>query len=292
MKPYKKLLNDKGLTMMELLVSLAILLLVLGIGYNFYYFLNKSFKDTETKWVKQREVRKAADFINEELKTAYSLTTSNNTSPSGSEEDQFIYLSANKIMYKNGTSGAITLADSNVKIEFGRVKDKDGNDISNVINYKISSLDIDYSVDSSVLLSNMTEAKSIVGSTSGTAIEFKNVGDISAIPSTELGAFCFIATAAYGSNTEPSVMLLRQFRDEVLLRTGLGTEFVEYYYKNSPPIAQKIAGSKVLKNITLVLLMPIVGGVVLFMHKEVYLLLMLFILLKIYMDRKKKPGLY
>jgi YVTN family beta-propeller protein len=48
---------------------------------------------------------------------------------------------------------------------------------------------------------------------------------------------CFIATAAYGSSMALDVMLLRQFRDEHLLTNRLGTAFVEFYYKHSPPIA-------------------------------------------------------
>jgi len=58
---------------------------------------------------------------------------------------------------------------------------------------------------------------------------------------------CFIATAAYGSKFEPSVVLLRHFRDKFLLTNSLGTAFVNFYYRNSPPIAKFIAGSKPLK---------------------------------------------
>lgn len=48
---------------------------------------------------------------------------------------------------------------------------------------------------------------------------------------------CFIATAVYGSHTSPEVILLRQYRDEILLQKSLGKFFVDFYYKFSPPIA-------------------------------------------------------
>lgn len=69
---------------------------------------------------------------------------------------------------------------------------------------------------------------------------------------------CFIATAAYGSKYEQPVTLLRQFRDKVLLSNNIGKEFVEFYYKNSPPIANYIAGNSILRFIVKVLLFPLV----------------------------------
>ncbi|OBR90766.1 kappa-carrageenase precursor [Clostridium ragsdalei P11] len=72
---------------------------------------------------------------------------------------------------------------------------------------------------------------------------------------------CFIATAAYGSKFQPSVVLLRHFRDDYLLTNSLGTGFVKFYYRHSPPIANFIAHNVVLKNTVKVLLAPFVGCV-------------------------------
>lgn len=52
---------------------------------------------------------------------------------------------------------------------------------------------------------------------------------------------CFIATAAYGVDSAEELAVLRRFRDEVLLRTTLGTACVDIYYQVSPPFAVEVA---------------------------------------------------
>jgi hypothetical protein len=55
------------------------------------------------------------------------------------------------------------------------------------------------------------------------------------------GGGCFIATAAFGSPMENHVVILRQFRDEILLPNKIGRAAVVFYYKHSPPLADYIA---------------------------------------------------
>ena len=53
-------------------------------------------------------------------------------------------------------------------------------------------------------------------------------------------ADCFIATAAYGESCDDHVTTLRRFRDGVLLDFQWGRDFVDAYYRASPPIADAI----------------------------------------------------
>jgi len=59
---------------------------------------------------------------------------------------------------------------------------------------------------------------------------------------------CFIATACYGDYNSREVMLLREYRDTVLMKNTIGKLFIKLYYTVSPSIAKRIEKSHKLKN--------------------------------------------
>ena len=69
---------------------------------------------------------------------------------------------------------------------------------------------------------------------------------------------CFIATAVYGTPLDSHVVSLREFRDEKLMKSELGADFVQTYYKYSPPIAEYISTRENLKSIVRVGLLPLI----------------------------------
>ncbi len=52
---------------------------------------------------------------------------------------------------------------------------------------------------------------------------------------------CFIATAAFGTPLESRLGVFRDFRDGVLLKSAAGTALVDFYYRVSPGIADRVA---------------------------------------------------
>ena len=61
---------------------------------------------------------------------------------------------------------------------------------------------------------------------------------------------CFIATATYGSPFDQNVIYLREFRDEILLKSTFGRIVIKFYYYLSPSIAEIIKKSSFLKLVT------------------------------------------
>lgn len=73
---------------------------------------------------------------------------------------------------------------------------------------------------------------------------------------------CFVATACYGNYNATEVLVLRNYRDTVLLKTNLGRTAVSVYYRLSPPIARFIEKSELIKTfIRKNILAPIVSKI-------------------------------
>lgn len=61
---------------------------------------------------------------------------------------------------------------------------------------------------------------------------------------------CYIATMAYGDYDHPQVIELRRFRDDFLIKTIIGISFINFYYRYSPILVEKL---KAKKNINLII---------------------------------------
>jgi hypothetical protein len=60
---------------------------------------------------------------------------------------------------------------------------------------------------------------------------------------------CYIATMVYGNYDHPQVMVLREFRDEVLSKSKFGKWFIKTYYHYSPKMVEKMKNKKVLNTL-------------------------------------------
>jgi len=70
---------------------------------------------------------------------------------------------------------------------------------------------------------------------------------------------CFIATATFGSPLAYEVIILRNWRDNILLHTYLGKVFVRLYYWFSPSLADYINKSEMFKSVSLIILRPLIN---------------------------------
>jgi len=60
---------------------------------------------------------------------------------------------------------------------------------------------------------------------------------------------CFIATAVFSDQDAVELSILRNFRDHTLKKFYFGRLFIKYYYRYSPPVAEKIKQSALVKKI-------------------------------------------
>jgi hypothetical protein len=115
-----------------------------------------------------------------------------------------------------------------------------------------------------------THTRRVTGLTAGTEYDFRaelrynshridTASILQFTTDTSPAVACFIATAAYGTPGAEQIDVLREFRDDVLLKSAVGSEFVSLYYRLSPPIADLIAGHDLVSTIVRDLLIdPIV----------------------------------
>ena len=86
------------------------------------------------------------------------------------------------------------------------------------------------------------------------------------------GSPCFIATATYGSAMAPQVQLLRNFRDNSIMRTQAGSDFMvafnAWYYSFSPGVAKYISTHWAERGLMKVVLYPLVG--ILYLTSNLY----------------------
>ena len=162
----------------------------------------------------------------------------------------FISIPANPIFYTvSGTQWTQLTPDSIINNTiFFKVKDRASTSDTDPLALRDSN-PISGVIESTVVVG--VAGTTTTGSTSST-------GSVSSSGGGKSG--CFIATAAYGSYLDPHVMVLRHFRDDVLLQSDLGTAFVHFYYKYSPPIADFIAQHDTLRMIFRLALTPLIFG--------------------------------
>jgi peptidyl-prolyl cis-trans isomerase B (cyclophilin B) len=80
----------------------------------------------------------------------------------------------------------------------------------------------------------------------------------------EEGGGCLIATAAYGSEMSPQVQMLREIRDNQLMNTASGTQFMstfnDVYYSFSPIIADYERENPLFKETVKIAITPLISS--------------------------------
>ena len=99
------------------------------------------------------------------------------------------------------------------------------------------------------------------------------VENITLIDEPQNGGGCLIATAAFGSEMAPQVQFLREIRDNTVLQTELGTNFIsifnQFYYSFSPAIADYERENTTFKEAVKLTLTPLLTSLTLLQYTDI-----------------------
>ncbi|MDY6826368.1 MAG: prepilin-type N-terminal cleavage/methylation domain-containing protein [Bacillota bacterium] len=107
----KKFQDDHGFTLVELMVTLALLGIVLALGYLYFGFGVQAFQRGERQSIAQQAVRLTSDFITSELRFAKQIEIN----PEGGISEtgyRYIYQEDDSIYFRNEEGNDRCLADS------------------------------------------------------------------------------------------------------------------------------------------------------------------------------------
>lgn len=269
----KTIKNKKGFTLVELMVAISLLLILVSLAYLVFSHLLETYSRTERKWLLERSAHATLVGVTDSVDTAFSAKLTNSpeaTAALSAQKVNRIIAEDGKIYFVKAGETSFTQADTdNVRttLEFLRVP-KDGGYYGNAVAVKVTTTDgeLTYTEETTVNLPNLANSMTWDGDSPGYAsLEYLTQDDNGGI-TIEQTSGCFIATAAYGKYDEPGVMLLRRFRDQVLLTNAPGEWFVDTYYRLSPPVAEVISVHPALRLLTRILLLPVQGAAVAVLH--------------------------
>lgn len=181
--------SRRGFTLLELLIALVVLLLVLTLGFQLFFYVFGSYGKSEEDWIVQRDVRTVSDRLDKELQTAYILEIYASEPAAFAADDTFyyIYSEAGGIYLRKPkeTSGNL-IAGSTIAVKYSF----DDIGSPNALQYELTGRDLKtntetvYAVRGTVLILNLSPGRRINDSApsgtvgaNGTCIKYKTTAD-------------------------------------------------------------------------------------------------------------------
>ena len=157
-------MNKRGMTLVEIIVAIAIVGIISTVIASVFIFGNKSYNRSETRSIRQMDVRLVAQTISKELRYAYAIVLFDNKN--FEVEYEYIYLDeqSNKIMIKrSGTKEGVELLKGKQTFDEVNFTVKEGLLKVSVESQNIS-LENNYKLDATISLLNQKELDEDEGS--------------------------------------------------------------------------------------------------------------------------------
>lgn len=260
--------SERAFTLLEILIAMTVIGTVVAIGAGALVQVINTYNHAELNWKMRSDLQFLSQIIQRQLLFAFSLELGPTSLDQTTDLDYYIYVDKGKVVYRHAGNDRVLLNRKELKynLAFSRAVDDNEQLLDNAVSYTITVADsrgskYNYSVASTVVLSNFRKQDKIQGdavNSGKTSVYFTMNPERGGVPAAQLRSFCFVATAAYQSPLAPAVVTLSIFRDQYLLTNHLGRELVKLYYRYSPPMAERIAGNRILKYIAIILLIPFI----------------------------------
>lgn len=257
----KALRETKGFTLIELMITLALIGLVIAGGFSIYFFANRSFISGSLLADVQADMQIAMQRITEEVRLAHSMEIIAKTDvPSNPEEDDhYIFTENGSIFLRAGSSDTGTVhnrvilanRDGSDGYDLGFKPVMNGsNKIDNMIEVTLSSLNpkVDYELNTELQILNL-RLSGISGVDESNAIYFtKTFTEAEYEEAEKINPGCFWRWRIFGDGA-PELDQLRKFRDGVLAKNPLGRFVIRTYYAATPGISTFLERQPVARSV-------------------------------------------
>ena len=147
-----------GFTVVELMVVLALLGIVLALGYMFFGFGISTFARGERQTIAQQEIRRGAEFITSELRFANKITIEPADLTEGGY--YYIYQEGDSVVYKDKSGQERVVLDSSADgitylISFNEESVQESRDYGLIIKFVLEAEDNLYVLDTNVYIMNL-----------------------------------------------------------------------------------------------------------------------------------------
>lgn len=155
----KRITNQNGLTVMELLIAIAIIGVVFTLVASFFKVSVEVYDEGHRQTEEQHAVRLATDFVTRELRNATTIEIIDTAPDSGSPEEFYIYVSNNNKLVKY-----VTDTDTETTYTIGDLDDVaynfavSGSFLTVEFSSRVEASDPAFELETEVLLNNVSNA--------------------------------------------------------------------------------------------------------------------------------------
>ena len=173
---YKLFYDKRGFTIVELLITLVILNIVLGLGYTYYQYSLNSFNKGSSQSIVQQDIRIGASSISNYVRFATELEILNTTTSipqniNNNDDNNYIFVDSDGIIKHRDKNGTVSIPNGlsdglDFTLNFKSVSS------GKSLYFKVTDTDNTYDIETNVVILNLT-TNNIIGFPDGVAVRYK-----------------------------------------------------------------------------------------------------------------------